>query len=292
MEAPKYEVVFDIDYSALSDLFRKLGEEDTYKTYTSRAVKSAGDYLAQQWIEEAKGNFKHTQGGYVQGIVDGRDYPYQDDPLRYRIENKAEHAVYLEYGFESFDLKKMLQTSQKVRYTKDGKRYLVIPFRHGNPKSVSLRAMPKEVYADAKNLRQSVTTKIYKEGVQQGAKDFEEAQFLRKYNSKKVKRRSYKWGDQLEGFEGTVYEGMYRFNANVEQTRLETDKFGSGSIKNDQDYSIYMTFRIMLEGSSGWIHPGLRPMYILKNTVEKHQNMITELIADGVRKDLEMFGFK
>lgn len=288
----QYEISYKIDLEELSEFLRQVEKEDNYKSATAQAIQTGGRYLAQKWIEKAESKFKHSQGGYAQGIIEGEKYPFQNNPLHYKIEHTKDYAYYLEVGFESFDLKKMLETSTKVRVNKEGKRYLIIPFRHGTPDSKGLRAMPNEVYNKAQNLRGSVITSTYKEGVQQGAKSYQEAQMLRKYNMQKVRRNKYAWGERLKGFEGTIYEGMYRFEKNPNNVRpLNTGKFVNQS-DNDLQYSNYITFRVMLEGKSGWQHPGVRAMNILKDTVEETENQILEIIQQGVEEDLKKLGFE
>ena len=282
------KIIYNIDYSELVDfvnvLQKRFPEE---KSNLIEAVKTAGRYAVQEWIRTANAKFKHSQGGYVQGILDGVSYPFEGDPLTVQIENKTSYAIYLERGVEPFDLKKMLTTSPKVRVGKEGQRYLVIPFRHGIPNTTTFRStMPNSIYAQAKQLRPSTIASSYKEGVVQRHTPLEnpipatkqatyvrEAEFKRINNPKRVTRYNYVWGDRLTDV-GGKFEGMYRFQKNVNAVREEITtntplgKFTTSRIVNKTDnntaYSHYITFRVMSETSDGWLHSVIQPMNILK----------------------------
>ena len=142
-----YEISYDIDYTPLFDYIVIIEQVLQEASELKRSVQAAGDYFVQKWIDTAQTKFKHSQGGYARGIVEGVNYPYNNNELEYNITHTSKIAVYLEKGTEPYDLKKMLYTSAKVRVSKDGKRYLIIPFRHGVPGTKMFAAMPKDIYA-------------------------------------------------------------------------------------------------------------------------------------------------
>lgn len=296
-----YSIIFDVDYSALKDLVRHIETRMQTASALREAIQVAGDFATQQWLNTAATRFKHSQGGYARGIVAGIKYPFQGDPLHYRIEHTARYALALEEGFDSFDMKKMLQTSDKVRISKDGKRYLIIPFRHGIPGTKGLREMPKEIYKEAKGLRHSAATNTFREGSIRQAITMRDADLLRSSNPDKVIRNVYAWGDRLKDVDWplekkshktNIYEGMVRFqaNPNVNRAKFNTGKFVFNEHNSSDfrgDYSIYMTFRIMHEDSSGWIHPGLKGMYILKETVERIRQPVLKMLGEAAKTDLQ-----
>lgn len=64
----------------------------------------------------------------------------------------------LEEGASAFDMKQKMLESAKVKIGKDGKKYLTIPFRWGNPganmdSDVFSGIMPQEVYEEVKQLK-------------------------------------------------------------------------------------------------------------------------------------------
>lgn len=290
------EITYNIDLSALNDFMRSLSNPDLLKTNTAEAVGEATNYLSDKWIGTASSKLKHTTGWYAQGIQDGTMYPYSSNPLQGAVIHTDKRASYLEKGFEPYDQKRMLFTSSKVRISKKGERYLVIPFRHGTPGSQK-NPMPTQIYSTAVNLTHSRITGVRLEGSQQfpGQITYREAQVLKKNNPEKVRRNNYKWGGKLTVKESTEYnaskyQGMYRFQANPRLNR-GLGKF-INTTDNDRNYSTYITFRVMKESSAGWMHPGLKAMNILHDTIQKEKTIVLNLLADGVKKDFASLNFR
>jgi hypothetical protein len=295
-----YKIVYDVDYSQLNDIVKYIELVLKQVSALKESVQVAGNFAIQQWINTANSKFKHSQGGYVRGIVSGINYPFNGDALHYRVIHADRYAKALEDGFDSYDMKKMLQTSEKVRISKDGKRYLIIPFRHGIPGTVGFRPMPKEIYDQAKGLRHSITEGTFREGSVRHAITMDDAQLLKSHNPKQVIRNTYSWGDRLKDVDwalekahhkSNIYEGMVRFqnNPNVNRARFDSGKFILSENKSTDfkgNYSSYFTFRIMHEDSTGWIHPGMKPMKILAETVERIKQPIMQMLAEGAKKDL------
>ena len=295
-----YEIVYDLDYSALNELVKEIQrryeqELDKNGSYLQEAVHVAGDHVTQSWLNVAASKFKHSEGGYARGIVEGVKYPYQGDPLYYRIEHTKDYAKYLESGFQPFDMKKALQTSDKVRISKDGKRYLIIPFEHGTPGAKSKREMPQEVYSEAVRLKPSIVSNKYNEGNIRQATTTADADLLRRNNPKRVQRNGYMWGDRLthikgaELEDGNIYKNMVRFetNPNINREKFDFGKFGSmNETSNKTQHSLYMTFRVMTEDSDGWVHPGLKPMRILGETYDSTKQSVQMMLSEAAKKDI------
>lgn len=295
------KIVYDVDYSALNEIVKYIELVLKQGSALKESVQVAGDFAVQQWINTANTKFKHSQGGYVRGIVAGINYPFRGDSLHYRVIHASRYAKALEDGVGGFDMKKMLQTSDKVKISKDGKRYIVIPFRHGIPGTVGFRSMPKEIYTEAKSLRHSITSGTFREGSIRFALTKNDADLLKSHNVTKVIRNVYQWGDRLKDVDwplekahhkASIYEGMVRFqnNPNVNREKFSTGKFVLNEHQSTDfhgDHSSYFTFRIMHEDSTGWQHPGIKPMKILEETVSRVKQPILEMLAEGARKDLE-----
>ncbi|HCE08551.1 MAG TPA: hypothetical protein DEQ40_08115 [Oxalobacteraceae bacterium] len=191
---------------------------------------------------------EHT-GPYSAQIVS--DYRYVED---------------IETGRPPYDMKRMLDTSMKVRVSKKGRRYLIIPMRHNTPGNTALaRAMPADVYAQAKTLAPS---KIISQGMRQSGTGAYGIQKAGKFRSPfLVRNNNYQWGGKLpDGLAPKMrtehktdpYASMYRFQAKT---------------PGGKNYSTYMTFRVMAEGQSGWIIPAKPGLYIAKE------------ISDGLMAD-------
>jgi hypothetical protein len=308
-----YKINYDLDYSALKDFVKVVNKRLGEGSHSVEAIKTAGQYVTSLWIKNAGAKFKHTEGGYVQGILDGVQYPYNNDKLHLYIENKSPYAYFLEVGVQPFDLKKILETSSKVRVAKDGSRYLIIPFRFGTPGSLGLRSMPDNIYNEAKDLRASTIINTASEGVQQRGGQLEnpipasksqayvaDATGMKFNNPDKTKRNVYSWGDRLTDV-GEIYEGMYKFQKNVTLVREQfmqntpLGKFTYSRAVNKTDnntaYSNYMNFRVMSENSTGWLHPGIDAMNLAKNTANQAKEPVTQILKEGVMQDLKDLGF-
>jgi len=168
------------------------------------------------------------------------------------------NAQEIETGRPPRDLKKMLQTSMKVRVSKKGLRYLIIPFRHGAPGSNS-NPMPADVYQQAKMLTAS---NIVGHGRRLSGTG---AWSLKTQQPATVRQRKYKWGERMDGPDVPRHQqGMVRMDT---------------STKN-QKRSTYLTFRVMSEKSRGWIVPAQPGQNIVQGVTDNMRP-----IADRIFKE-------
>lgn len=178
-----------------------------------------------------------------------------------------------ETGFPARDLKDMLQTSAKTRvFKKSGKRYLIIPFRHGTPGTSTMgNPMPQAVHGWWRNRQASSVVSIgtRPSQVQAGVS---------------VPSRSYAWGDRLKkgdlaalGIKGTAARhaaGMVNFR--------KPGGTGGGS------HSGFVTFRTMVEGSPGWIVPAKPGRYPAKTAADELRPVAEKAFARAVEDDLAL----
>ncbi len=175
------------------------------------------------------------------------------------------NADEIEHGRPPRDLKAMLATSLKVRVSKKGKRYLIIPFRHNTPGATALAApMPPAIYKQAKALApSSIAGMTQRPSGQKGKQHV------------MVPQAVYNWGGKLPAelapklkphHKTDIYAGMYRFNTS------------SGKQKS----SAYMTFRTMIEGSPGWIIPAQPGLFLAKKVAEEMQPIAAQAFQKAV----------
>lgn len=187
--------------------------------------------------------------------------------------SEYQHANNIEFGWPERDLKKMLDTSMKVRVSAKGKRYMIIPFRHNNPESKSSSAMPFHVYAEARNLAASSvigsTFRLSGTG----------AYHMKTRTPIKVNKSVYKWGDSLPAglteklkphHKTDIHAGMYRFNAS----------------SGNESRSSYITFRVMSEDSKGWIVKAKPGLNLAQNVAERLQPLAEQVISQAITLDL------
>jgi hypothetical protein len=192
-------------------------------------------------------------------------------PYAAEISSNYKFSEDIESGRPPYDLKQMLNTSMKVRVSKKGKRYLIIPFRHNTPGNAAhAPAMPSEVYESARELSFSKITGTGKRASGTGAFDIKtRAKFM-------VASRKYHWGGRLAAepeyklkpqHHSDPYSGMVRFK----------EKTGG---------SKYLTFRVMVEGSPGWIVPAKPGLWLAKNVAESLERGAAGDFGAAIAKDL------
>jgi hypothetical protein len=192
-------------------------------------------------------------------------------PFSALVWSDYKYAEEIENGRPPRDLKRMLNTSLKVRQTKTGKRYLIIPFRHNTPGSDALAAaMPKDVYALARQLAPSSVVGRGTRVSGTGAFDIKTQKQIT------VPTRKYVWGGSLPSSSerklptrgGDRYAGMYRFDT-------------SSGGKRD---SKYFTFRVMAEGSPGWIVPAQPGQYLAKKVADEIQPVAVKYFGEAMKR--------
>ncbi|EGD6457238.1 hypothetical protein IAJ44_004299 [Salmonella enterica] len=232
--------------------------------YMNQAVDIVGKQVAARWVEEVQKAklWSGEKDAYAQSI----SWKMTGDFSGY-VEATYKYAKEIEEGRPARDLKRMLGTSLKVRRTKTGSRFLVIPFRH------NIKSMPPALAAQAKALEASSITGM---GTRRSGEitDLSPKFGMRPAKVQKhflsnpqtrgammVAQAQYQWGGRIKaGFFGPNPKGKTDIAAGM--VRMDTS---SGNQKSSQ----YMTFRIMSEKSQGWIVPQQPGQYIAKKVVDK-----------------------
>lgn len=278
---PTYTITLDTGF--LLDLSK--GITATTMPLVHQAVKAITFQTAENWREavfKAKlwqgekdayaASIKAEMTGDFSGLVTA-DY---------------KHAAAIETGRPPRDLKEMLNTSLKVRRTLDGRRFLVIPFRHNTPGNTAhASSMPDHVYQQAKLLKPTkiigqmqrpsgeVTHLSPKTGMSPAGNQPGYLSNPATKSALTVNKNVYAWGQRmLPGSMGPNprgkvdrFAGMYRFDTS------------SGKQKS----SAYMTFRIMMEGSKGWIVPAQPGQFIARNVAQDMQPKAKEAIQAAIK---------
>lgn len=199
----------------------------------------------------------------------------QVGPIEWVIVSDYRYVQDIESGRPPYDMKKMLNTSLKVRLSSKGRRYLIIPMRHNTPGNTALaRPMPKDVHAQAQRLKSSEITEHGQRPSGTGAWDI---------NTKapaQVRARKYLWGGRLAAGTAPKLKPAHKSDPYAGMVRFKADD-GSG-----KRYSTYMTFRVMVEGSPGWIIPARPGMWIAKAVAESLQRTADVEFGAAVQRDL------
>jgi hypothetical protein len=222
------------------------------------AVEAMIQEAHSQWLDFASGAplpsgmvINNRTGEYARSIVTRQLSDFSGE-----VFSELPYAKAIEEGMPQRDLKRMLDTSLKVRLTKDGRRYLIIPFRHNAPGSVLGNSMPEPVH-DWWNEPGRESSYIKKTGQRPsgtGAFDIHTRKRIM------VPNRTYSWGARLK--KGDL-EGMgFAPSSKVGKNLTGMVRFRKPGGEGGGAHSQFLTFRIMVEGSKGWIakaQPGKFP---------------------------------
>lgn len=258
-----------------------------------QAVKGVAKHGAQNWQEavlKQRGIWSKEKDDYAASIT----WKMTGD-FSAVIESDYKYAAEIETGRPARDLKRMLDTSQKVRRTTDGRRFLVIPFRHNTPgNDAHAPSMPPGVHGLAKAMKASSITgggkresgEVVRLSPQYGmSKGRPNANYLTNTATKQaatVESRSYAWGGRLT-------------NGAMKQAGLDaaTRKRYAGMVKMDTSTpggaksSSYLTFRIMVEGSKGWVIGAQPGRYIAKGVAEDLQPKAETAFAAAAKEAIK-----
>ncbi len=196
------------------------------------------------------------------------------------IESDYKYAAEIETGRPARDLKKMLDTSTKVRRTESGKRFLVIPMRHNVKKlqAAGLYGVAKALEASiisgqGQRASGEVTHLSPKAGMSKSSKQSPYLSNPTTQGEYMVNQNNYAWGQKLSKADAGEHkwaQGLYRFNTSA----------GKGKS------SSYLSFRIMMEGSSGWIVPAQPGQYLARKVTTALQPKAQNAFAAAIKKQL------
>lgn len=181
----------------------------------------------------------------------------------------------IETGRAAYDMKRMLNTSLKVRVSSKGRRYLIIPFRHNTPgHTAHAPAMSAEVYKEAKSLSGSRVTGGGMRLSGTGAWD------KATRAPAMVPMRKYVWGGRVAAGLTPKLKTGHKSDPTAGMVRMQTTSPGG------KQSSSYMTFRVMTEGSSGWIRPAQPGLFIAKAVADSLQRTAESSFSAAVARDL------
>lgn len=248
-----------LDFSNLLDVVDKIEQETLDKV--RKGVGMAAEGIMKQWVDavlHAPGIWSKEKNAYISSLS-WRHTTYTSAV----VETTLRLADEIERGRPARDLKKMLDTSMKVRKGKKG-RYLIIPFRHNTPGNTAhAPAMPSSIFKQAGQMEKSLITGHSKRESATGAYSIKTKQ---KYL---VRQREYSWGGRLPAGLAPKMKSHHATDIYANMVRMNTS---SGKQKSSE----YLTFRIMSENQTGkWIVPAKPGLWIARR------------IAEGVNKKVE-----
>lgn len=237
----------------------------------SMTVAATAQTIYERWVDsvmKAPGIWMGEKDAYAQSIKVRSISGFEAE-----VWSDYKHAAEIETGRPARDLKKMLDTSMKVRISAKGARYLYIPMRHNTPGNDALaNPMPQSVYDAAKNLSPSSIVGQSARLSGTGAYDVKTKQAYL------VPKHEYQWGGRLPA-------GM----APKLKPEHKTDIYaGMTKFKNAAGGSSYLTFRTMSENSPGWIIPAKPGLFIVRNILDEVQPLFIRGIEESIKRGLPL----
>lgn len=209
------------------------------------------------------------------------------------VESDYKNADEIETGRPPYDLKQMLSTSPKVRRTKDGRRFMIIPLRANSPGNDALaQSMPPAVYAAASQLKASTIvgqakrasgemTSIHsKWGTRPLNKQTPFLSSTAMRSTFMVNKNVYKWGGKLDT---SNMPGLNAADKKRYQGMVRMDNQTPGG----KTYSSYLNFRVMMENSPGWIIPARPGLYLAKKTADAMQPLAEKVLQEAVKQSFD-----
>lgn len=284
----KYSITFDL--GAKLDVTAMVNKQ--VFPLLNQAVKALAQQTAANWQEAVYGAklWSGEKDAYAQSIRWEMTGDFSAVVL-----TDYKHAEAIETGRPARDLKKMLDTSQKVRRTESGKRFLVIPFRHNTPGNGALaKPMPTSVHALAKNMEGSSIAghhlrdvgEVMRLSPKSGmSKSANQSPFLTNTKTKAAAQtagRSYAWGGRISA----AIMKQAGLDPKEHKNMLGMIRFQHAKLPGAKRSSQYMTFRIMVEGSSGWIVPAQPGQFLAKKVVEEMRPKAQQAFAEAIKQTL------
>jgi len=263
-----------IDLGRLIPLDSGVDKTFPHLAFAVRKITERGQEIWQGYASGAQlpgGEVIHSRSGkYLRSIQQKSTGEFSGE-----VFSDLPYAKGIESGFPARDMKKMLDTSAKTRVSKKGKRYLIIPFRHGIPGSNFRSVMPVEVHDMWRGLKSSKVTGTRFEPSATGALN------IKTRRAMQVARRTYRWGDRMKA------ERL--LSAGVTGRKLR-DMTGMVNLKNPEGgHSSYMTFRVMVEGSSGWLAKARAGYFPAKSTAERLRPAAEAAFKEAVSRDVQHY---
>lgn len=267
---PTYNLSLDI-----SPLIQTLAAVDeVLRINIANAVAQAANCIENEWktkVRNAPGVWVGEKDAYFESIKTKEISPFEIE-----IYSDYKIAAEIETGRPARDLKRMLDTSTKVRVSAKGVRYLIIPFRHNTPGSDALSAsMPKDVYKIAKQMQlSSITGTKWQANGAGGGGIYTE-------------RNTYAWGAAYSKLnkKHTLIPARIPAGMMGPNPQGRVDRFaGMVRMKDDSANNRaggYLTFRVMTSNSNGWIIPAKPGLFLVRGIVDAYTPQFEKLLADA-----------
>lgn len=220
-------------------------------------VNQITDRIFYNWQSQAKNNLHSTRNEYIRNLnIQHISATRKAIILTGKIPNMIEE------GASAYDMKPGFLGSSKAKTDKNGRKYLIIPFRHATPNAIGesqifANVMPQDVYKVVKTLAPTKTD--LNNGIIERGGRLDIQDIPQQYQAPRV-RPAFSDINKTTTFpsythKSSIYEGMIRNEKTYENATQ----------------SSYVTFRRVSENSDimSWIHKGFQAQHFAKKAVNQ-----------------------
>jgi len=222
-------------------------------------------------VREAGQKLQSTREDYIGGVQG----PIQVGENVYVIMLEGEMANRVESGWGAFDMKPGLLNGSKSKSTKDGGRYVTVPFRHSpsskEPTSGKMLGVPKiRTKGGLIPNPNRISDTALKQHLQKIVKQY-------KLNSI-IKDAS---GNPMTGKVASIKGG------NLHSYLQALTKYQALGASGKVSHSIFMTFRRLSTKSAarnpeGWVNPGYKGVHLFQNAENFINDKVREWISTNI----------
>jgi hypothetical protein len=237
--------------------------EESVKESFRHALAGVAQAAHAEWIALAQSRLKTSRDDYVMGLQKANSFEVGRDPdgeKNYTITLRGQLANNVETGMPPFDMKNVRPGwlgGTKAKTSKDGSKYVTIPFRHSTSNS------PRAAYsgkAAVDNLKKELKKTVRDYGLDRMVRTATGA--IKQGSVKRVPRD----------------EGVHRYLHGL--TRIQSRARGLTPRGLQRGQSQLMTWRIMSEKSApdSWLHPGITAKNLLRDVESWTDRQMTNIV--------------
>ncbi len=235
-----------------------------------KKIKDAlGVAARNEWIAVAGEELKSTSRDYIGGI---QQPEITNSGVMVQLLGVLPNMV--EQGWAPHDLRATVLRSPKAKTSKEGHKYMAVPFRHGTPGTTGRnvgREMPKAIHKVARHLAPHMTVGV----VTMKGKRLQPSSRMGKAAKEVLTKKERSWHS------ASIYLGMIR------KAEMRTRETGKKKGEHFAQTTGYSTFRTISENvrkaEQHWMHPGIRARRIATKVGKHIREIANSVVIDAIR---------
>lgn len=273
-------VKFTVNTQAIKEALAALGLS---KKHSGQIARGVGAAAFAHWKQLAQNELGSTSRDYVQGLQLAQKGSNVTITLNGTLPNLVEQ------GFQGGNMRDWMLRSPKAKPMKGGVgTYLVVPFRHGVPKTQGRNVgtpMPQSIYKAARLLAPTSSMIV---------EPSKGAPFARTQWGRRLMPDQPRVGRNKQGLHGMGLTPRARMQAREKLNELmrpwHTTSIWTGMVRKEAMYesarqASYTSFRTISSRQRdprSWMHPGIKA----RNLVEKVQTQVVSVLSEVVNQTI------